>query len=179
MDDAPEERTPPMTVKPVRPVAKFRQFAIEQLGDDPVMYKVADIADLASVSEDEDVARLNTQQVGDMLRSWAREHQIFQGWVCLETRNEGAGARAHSRFRIARKSEALNGAYGKPDEPPVFTGPPIAQDMPLADQNGHGRVTIKPKTGARFSGKVLDVKADGSMLVTNPDGAFSVRPVKW
>lgn len=162
-----------------RPVAKFRQFMIEQLGDDPVAYKVADIADLASVSEDTDLARLTSQQVGDMCRSWAREHQIFQGWVCLETRNENAGLRAHSRFRIARKAEAMSNGHGKPlpGGPPVFEGPPVVQDLPPAASNGNGHDADKsPK---RFTGKVLDVKADGSMLVTNSDGAFSVRPVAW
>jgi hypothetical protein len=169
-----------MTIRSPRPVAKFRQFMIEQLGNDPVEYKVVDIADLASISEDMDLARLSSQQVGDMLRSWAREHQIFQGWVCLE--NQGNGARGHSKFRVVRKADAINHAYGKPLPEPeerTFTVEPRqpANDVPIPASNGNGNGKVASKKS--FTGKILDVKSDGSMLVTNPDGAFSVRPVKW
>jgi hypothetical protein len=164
-----------------RPQAEFRQFMIEQFGNDPDEYRVVDIADLVSTSENPVLAALTTQQVGDMLRAWARNRQIFQGWTCKESRPPGS--HSQSKFRMINRKAA--GAAFKsgapvttPGGPPVFQGPLVVQDPP---PNGHepasnGNAPTKP---SRFSGKIQSRRADGSMLVINDDGAFSVAPVQW
>lgn len=159
-----------------RPEAEFRQFMIGSFGNEETEYKVADIAELASVADDPKVAALSVQEVGDMLRSWARNNTIVQGWMCVENQPSRKG---HSLFRIVRKAAVMNSAYSGP---PVFSGQPVVQDPPPATTNGNGHTTPASngsKPSKSFTGKIQDIKSDGSMLVINKDGAFAVRPIKW
>lgn len=161
-----------------RPEAEFRQFMIASFGNDDTEYKVVDIAELASVADDPKVAALSVQEVGDFLRSWARNNTIVQGWMCLENQPVKKG---HSLFRIVRKAAVMNSAYSGPKDHEL---PPVAVAIdpgktngvytpPASNGNGNGN---KSKS---FTGKIQDIKSDGSMLVINKDGAFAVRPIKW
>lgn len=157
-----------------RPLAEFRQFMIDQFGNDPDGYRVVDIADLVSTSEDPKLAALTTQAVGDMLRAWARHRQIFQGWACKEDRPPGS--HTQSKFRIVRKS--LN--HGAPVVP--VPQPGFELIVPVAASNGNGHrpeANGDKQTRSRFSGRIQQVRPDGSMLVINDDGAFAVSPVQW
>lgn len=162
-----------------RPQAEFRQFMIDQFGNDPDGYRVVDIADLVSTSEDPKLAALTTQAVGDMLRAWARHRQIFQGWACKEDRPPGS--HTQSKFRIVQRNASA------PVVPPVAVAvdPGRTTGMfvpPVAVSNGNGHRTEAngdKQARSRFSGRIQQVRPDGSMLVINDDGAFAVSPVQW
>ena len=137
-------------------------------------YTTSDIVDFAQSRGDLVQKTWTTLRVGDVLRRWAEGNKIHQGFVCDRIREIGK----RDRFAIyAYNSSSLRPMIDKEIASEPRSPEKVA--APAFDHAAGSSVKKNVAQSSRFSGKIMETRGDGIMLVSYSGKLYKVEPLNW